>query len=150
LVAVRCPPQLARRRVLQAAPRCARGASRKRFRRRRITVRVPRSVQRKPQPPRAAAAHRAGLAAVAATVASIVATVASGCEQKGGAAAPALASADAPLSRPAVTDALWEALDAANGECRRAARQSRALEVSVLLCTVTFHANLAHSLTRSP
>ena len=27
---------------------------------------------------------------------------------------------------------------------------AHAIEVSILLCTVTFHANLAHSLTRSP
>ena len=36
------------------------------------------------------------------------------------------------------------------GRAKSPKRESRATTVSILLCTVTFHANLAHSLTRSP
>ena len=132
---MRCPPQLALRRVLLAAPRRAWGASRQRVKRRRITVRVPLSVQRQLPPPRDAAARHSGkMAAVAATVASLVAAVVSGRERNDGAAPPTVASSHVSLlSRPAGTEALWEALDAANGECRRAARRRVRAHSSVRL-----------------
>jgi hypothetical protein len=41
-------------------------------------------------------------------------------------------------------------IDIALDGCERASAEGDETEVSVLLCTVTFYANLAHSLTRSP